>query len=282
METTLGFEVTKRCNLQCPFCMRGEARNEDLSVKRIQEELDRIVKGMGINNMVLTGGEPSLVPLVISMIIKELKSRKICLGNVSLVSNGKVWTEEFKNVCIEIGEYAQRGMTIWVSRGDGYRGIEMPKVFSPVVQLREKLEPRNFNKGRARINGLGLVRYYFTTIEKEMIGDYWNIVCQEGNRLTCDYEYTEEVDDVVFLGNEMVSERKYKEIKEKLDGVRILKFRPYSEGSCNPSGALWWEVGDQEGEEIHYYFDEIKGVKWAVLSRFDCWVGPVTDKMMGM
>lgn len=58
---TLAIEVTRRCNMQCEHCLRGDAQNVDIS----ESILEEIAKTIHPASVVFTGGEPSLnVPAI--------------------------------------------------------------------------------------------------------------------------------------------------------------------------------------------------------------------------
>lgn len=87
---TLGVEVTRRCNLQCAHCMRGDAQEKDLDLNA----LDRLLcKTEGIDTFVLTGGEPSLVPEICSQALSLVKAHMIPVTNFYCVTNGIVVTD---------------------------------------------------------------------------------------------------------------------------------------------------------------------------------------------
>ena len=61
-------EATRKCNMACPHCMRGDA--EELSMD--YAVIDRIFEDVRqIDHLVLTGGEPSLAPYVITANIRS-------------------------------------------------------------------------------------------------------------------------------------------------------------------------------------------------------------------
>lgn len=79
-------EVTRRCNLECKHCLRGEA--EDSSIPRIT--ISHMLKDVtSINCITFTGGEPSLNVPAIKTILEVCKRNKINVGNFYCVSNGK-------------------------------------------------------------------------------------------------------------------------------------------------------------------------------------------------
>jgi MoaA/NifB/PqqE/SkfB family radical SAM enzyme len=75
--------ITKRCNLDCPFCHQGRTKTDILSLDDIRALVDEL-HGLGVRRMTLTGGEP-LVRLDLRDILRHIKSKGM---SVSLASNG--------------------------------------------------------------------------------------------------------------------------------------------------------------------------------------------------
>lgn len=93
---TVFVELTRRCNMKCPHCMRGPAQRKDMS----EEVMDAIMRKMklttnGIGSMVLGGGENALVPHLIKMLFYKMEAGGVYPGMFSVVTNGKRFTEEF-------------------------------------------------------------------------------------------------------------------------------------------------------------------------------------------
>ncbi len=83
----LMLEVTRKCNMQCAHCMRGEQEDSSLSSNTIEKIFSQTSK---IKHLTLTGGEPSLEPDVIDWIFitnefqdifKQLLSAGCCRQN---------------------------------------------------------------------------------------------------------------------------------------------------------------------------------------------------------
>lgn len=53
-------EVTRRCNMCCAHCLRGDAESIDIQEKYIDAFLDNFEKGAYISSLTFTGGEISL------------------------------------------------------------------------------------------------------------------------------------------------------------------------------------------------------------------------------
>lgn len=82
---SLIFEVTKRCNMNCWHCLRGDARNVDMTKEIVDTVLDRVES---IGSLTFSGGEPTLNLPIIEYIFSELRRRKIPFGYFWMASNG--------------------------------------------------------------------------------------------------------------------------------------------------------------------------------------------------
>ena len=80
-------EVTRRCNLACSHCVRGEAQNIDISEEIIDKLFDQINNCKSIS---LTGGEPLLVPDKIIYIINKIINKRIHITRFSFITNGTI------------------------------------------------------------------------------------------------------------------------------------------------------------------------------------------------
>lgn len=91
---SLSIEVTRRCNIRCGHCLRGSVQRKDMSEGHVHRLLT--MEGMdGIDQLVLTGGEPTLVPDVIRMITGELRSHSICVDHFYIATNAVNVGDEF-------------------------------------------------------------------------------------------------------------------------------------------------------------------------------------------
>lgn len=98
----LMIEVTRRCNMRCSHCLRGEARKEDLNIGLFDEFLDAVAS---IGCLVFGGGEPSLVPNVMIDILKLVKAKSIPVYRFYIVTNGKKVSKSFINAIMQWYEY---------------------------------------------------------------------------------------------------------------------------------------------------------------------------------
>lgn len=83
--SNLILEITRKCNLQCAHCLRGD-------VQRVTMSNEILSRAMGfidsICTLIVTGGEPSLAPEVLENLINILYWRKVQVGAFYIVSNG--------------------------------------------------------------------------------------------------------------------------------------------------------------------------------------------------
>ena len=62
----LMLEVTRKCNMQCAYCMRGESQNVSMDSDTVRNVFQNVSR---IEQLTLTGGEPSLAPDVLLWIV---------------------------------------------------------------------------------------------------------------------------------------------------------------------------------------------------------------------
>jgi hypothetical protein len=88
-------EVTRRCNMICGHCLRGERENKTMSETHLYDFLSQMNRGY-ISSLTFSGGEPTL-PSGMKVIRKfmEICSRfNIDVGSFYMVTNAKVWRPE--------------------------------------------------------------------------------------------------------------------------------------------------------------------------------------------
>ena len=82
----LVIEVTRRCNMCCAHCCRGEAENIDIT----HEVIDRTLANLsGIGMLVFSGGEPSLNTEAIEYTLEVCKRKGISVSAFYVVTNAK-------------------------------------------------------------------------------------------------------------------------------------------------------------------------------------------------
>lgn len=99
---SLIFEVTRRCNLSCEHCLRGDAQGMDLSRETVNKVLDNVES---IGCLTLSGGEPTLNMPMVRYIFEEIQRRKIPMSSFYIVTNGLENQMELAQLLLETITY---------------------------------------------------------------------------------------------------------------------------------------------------------------------------------
>ena len=95
---TLCFEVTRRCNMACAHCLRGNSQEMDITQKIIDLALQNVKE---VNTIVFTGGEPTLNLEAIQYVLKKCKEENIFVSSFYVVTNGKEVSFEFLKTMLD-------------------------------------------------------------------------------------------------------------------------------------------------------------------------------------
>lgn len=92
----LSFDVTRRCNLNCKYCFKGDSQNKDIT-KEIVDKTIKEMKGVYIAQIRFFGGEPFLNPEMIEYIIDKLIQEHILFTSINVFTNGTIRSERIVN-----------------------------------------------------------------------------------------------------------------------------------------------------------------------------------------
>lgn len=101
----LMLEVTRKCNMQCAHCMRGESQNVSMDSDTVRNVFQNISR---IEQLTLTGGEPSLEPGILQWIIYYAKSMGVEIGSFFCATNAKVYSQEFVDGLRQLYSYCDK------------------------------------------------------------------------------------------------------------------------------------------------------------------------------
>jgi len=93
----LVIETTRKCNMTCGHCLRGDVENVDMDIKYIKALFKKVDS---IGSITFTGGEPSLAVDVIGDILKVAEKNKVGIGSFYIATNAKRITKDFINVLL--------------------------------------------------------------------------------------------------------------------------------------------------------------------------------------
>lgn len=99
-------EITRRCNMACAHCMRGDAMPLDIDHHHIRNVVRHFCS---IRHLNITGGEPSLNPKAIRYLLKQLRHFDVHVYAFYVVTNGSLSSvsQEFIDLCCELYEYQE-------------------------------------------------------------------------------------------------------------------------------------------------------------------------------
>lgn len=84
----LVIETTRRCQLECPHCLRGDAEDINMNSKYLWDLLEGVTR---INTVTFTGGEPFLYPNTIEAFISICAAWNIEVNSFFIASNGIIF-----------------------------------------------------------------------------------------------------------------------------------------------------------------------------------------------
>ena len=102
----LSVELTRRCNMCCKFCSRGDAQNLDMPNNVIDKMLDEI-EFFDLHTLRLNGGEPFLAKDGIIYLVNEIIRRNIKLCKAAVFTNGSIRDNNIKKALIKLGNYCK-------------------------------------------------------------------------------------------------------------------------------------------------------------------------------
>lgn len=89
---SLILEVTRRCNMKCPHCLRGEAENMDMSEEVVDNLLEYVEE---IQNITFSGGEPFMNYPIMQYVLDKVKEKGIPVYSIFVATNGKEVKDEY-------------------------------------------------------------------------------------------------------------------------------------------------------------------------------------------
>lgn len=101
---TLDLELTRKCNLKCLHCMKGEAQEIDMEYRYIDSIFEQINV---VYKLSLAGGEITLALDKMRYVLESCKRHDVYIEKLYLVTNGIIMSEEFLNIWDDFLSYVQ-------------------------------------------------------------------------------------------------------------------------------------------------------------------------------
>ena len=89
---SLMIELTRKCNLHCAHCYRGNQQDKDINLSALDNLFDQV---MYIGDLCLFGGEPLLNLSTIQYIFNKLVENNICIERIAITTNGTICSDDF-------------------------------------------------------------------------------------------------------------------------------------------------------------------------------------------
>ena len=205
---TLSFEMTRKCNLKCKWCRKGEPQNLDITTEIIDKTLDEI-SDYYINCIRITGGEPFLVPKLVTYLIDKIIDKKIKVKMIHIISNATIINEDIRNAIIRFIEY---GKTIQEERKN------IKEYFS------DKLDDVHFERGKNKNIMVSLCLSTWEHDNKNTINNvykFYDSIKSEHFIVVDQNEQYNDVKGTVVI--EGLAEKNYKMFSEKeLEIIRVI------------------------------------------------------------
>jgi len=190
-------EITRMCNMTCDHCLRGDM--QDMCMK--EEYLDSLFsKADYISTLALTGGEPSLRPDIIRLVLNKARQYNVEVGSFYIATNGKGITPEFVMVCLEWFLYCEDKDVCMVElSNDKFHDDPDNDNLLQGLSFYSQREPMRrdgvISMGRAQDYGIGMrsLNVYGYEIEEDMIVEgeiYLN--CEGYIISSCDLSYDDQ------------------------------------------------------------------------------------------
>lgn len=99
-------EVTRKCNMACDHCLRGDAQNLNIDHSYITTLLENV---SSVSSLTFTGGEPSLNVKAIRFTLEELKRLNIDVCSFYIATNGSKtsMSKGFTDICCDLYRYQE-------------------------------------------------------------------------------------------------------------------------------------------------------------------------------
>jgi len=197
---SLVIEITRRCNMHCEHCLRGDQQDTDMQLVYLHSLFQKIKY---VNCLTITGGEPSLNISGIRCILSVAKLYNVRIGNFFVATNAKEITHDFIRVMIDLYLYCEENEISQVAwSNDEYHdnnpeAIKLLKALSFSNPNYPESNSRSgsvgiIDEGRANENGLGgrILNLYPFEIEEDNITESEIYLNCEGNIINgCDWSY---------------------------------------------------------------------------------------------
>jgi len=139
----LVIEITRRCNMTCGHCLRGVARDDNMSEDVINAVMSKLEYVMSVT---ISGGEPSLAMKLIKYVLDSQRIFNTSVGNYYMVTNGLCTTPTFLDLLERMKEAGDMPEDFRLSISNDPYHDEVPgKKLDKLLDFGEEIGADNFN-----------------------------------------------------------------------------------------------------------------------------------------
>ncbi len=267
----LGLEITRKCNLKCAHCIRGDAQHLSMSTAVIDKILD---SSAGIRTILFTGGEPFLEPDLIEYVVDQVIERDFECFGMGVVTNGTIMNDNGIRCVKAMNKFAEWSRKKYPNlaksgidiSNDHFHDQESStacmEFYKPYagefleLSMHGEIKPEQVvNEGRAVQTGVATedITKVHALPRRIYINEFNAIGCMlklssKGNLYLWEYDSWEDIDKNS-MGNIM---------QESL--VKIFERNQWKELCCNEIGRLGRKInglyGSKEADETRKFFVE--------------------------
>jgi hypothetical protein len=92
-------ETTRRCNMSCGHCLRGDSHPKDTTQHVVEAAFDGIDH---INVLTIGGGESACYPEGIMHVVRAIENTGVTVGSFYIPTNGKRYTKDYILALLEL------------------------------------------------------------------------------------------------------------------------------------------------------------------------------------
>lgn len=198
---SLVVEITRKCNMCCQHCLRGEAEPVDIKYDVLQKLFSGNIQ---FDSITFSGGEPMLNPDAIRFISDEILKSGQFLDSFYIVTNGKKYDSLVIDALLDLYSIADEkelcGLALSIDEFHepiSKRNIQKLRGLSFFTEdkMSKGIQSYLLNEGRAKENGIGVYDSIvhdanFEIIEKDDIDIY----------IENNFEIIKENDNDIYIG----------------------------------------------------------------------------------
>ncbi len=139
-------EITRKCNLDCEHCLRGNPSNVNIK-KEILERFFDEVKIADV--LVISGGEPFMCYSEIKLLCEIIKMKKVNISSVVIVTNGTIYDERVYKLLED--NFDKVGINISM---DKYHIDALNRMYNDISSYEKCLKNINLHRNNIHFAGL--------------------------------------------------------------------------------------------------------------------------------